>query len=209
MARVKAALRRRNAGSDEPPEPPVIRSGRLEINRSTFTVRIGRKEVFFPRKEFEILSLLASHPGKVFTREMLLHNIWGTDVVVIDRTVDVHIRKIREKLGHDAGLIETIKGVGYRFKDGAVTLRAKLLATYIGLTVVGASSSLFSSWQIKNYLDRRTDAGLRAQVEAFAAVVRGTAASPDSLPIHDPTLQACRACSDSVSRLSARRGRAL
>ncbi len=117
VARVKAALRRKSSGADEPPEPPVIRSGPIEINRTTFTIHLGRKEVFFPRKEFEILALLAAHPGKVFTREMLLHNIWGTDVVVIDRTVDVHIRKIREKLGHDAGLIETIKGVGYKFRE--------------------------------------------------------------------------------------------
>jgi two-component system alkaline phosphatase synthesis response regulator PhoP len=119
VARVKAALRRKAPGADEQPEPPVIRSGPLEINRTTFTIRLGRKEIFFPRKEFEILALLAGHPGKVFTREMLLHTVWGTDVVVIDRTVDVHIRKIREKLGHDAGLIETIKGVGYKFREPA------------------------------------------------------------------------------------------
>jgi len=119
VARVKAALRRSTPGTDEPAEPPVIRAGPLEINRTTFTIHIGRKEVFFPRKEFEILTLLAGHPGKVFTREMLLRTVWGTDVVVIDRTVDVHIRKIREKLGHDAGLIETIKGVGYKFRESS------------------------------------------------------------------------------------------
>jgi len=76
-----------------------------------------KKEIFFPRKEFEILALLASNPGKVFSREMLLNSIWGSEVVVIDRTVDVHIRKIREKLGEDADTIETIKGVGYRYRD--------------------------------------------------------------------------------------------
>ena len=80
-------------------------------------MRVGKKEVFFPRKEFELLALLASSPGKVFSREMLLQSIWGSDVVVIDRTIDVHIRKIREKLGEDAPSIETIKGVGYKFKD--------------------------------------------------------------------------------------------
>jgi two-component system alkaline phosphatase synthesis response regulator PhoP len=95
----------------------VIRTGIVEINRSTFTVRIGTSEVFFPRKEFELLALLAAHPGKVFSREMLLRSIWGEDVVVIDRTIDVHIRKIREKLGEETALIETIKGVGYRFKE--------------------------------------------------------------------------------------------
>ncbi len=77
---------------------------------------MGTQEIFFPRKEFEILALLAENPGKVFSREMLLNHIWGHDVVVIDRTVDVHIRKIREKLGTDADLIETLKGVGYRFR---------------------------------------------------------------------------------------------
>jgi two-component system alkaline phosphatase synthesis response regulator PhoP len=118
VARVKAALRRKGAGADDQPDPPVIRSGPLEINRAMFTVKLAKKEIFFPRKEFEILALLAAHPGKVFSREALLRNIWGTDVVVIDRTVDVHIRKIREKLGAEAGLIETIKGVGYKFRDG-------------------------------------------------------------------------------------------
>lgn len=117
VARVKAVLRRSGSNQDETAGPPVIRAGRLEINRTTFTVRIARKEVFFPRKEFELLALLASSPGKVFSREMLLQSIWGSDVVVIDRTIDVHIRKIREKLGEDAPSIETIKGVGYKFRD--------------------------------------------------------------------------------------------
>jgi len=117
VARVRTALRRPTHGGDEQSEPPVIRTGIVEINRSTFTVRIGTSEVFFPRKEFELLALLAAHPGKVFSREMLLRSIWGEDVVVIDRTIDVHIRKIREKLGEETALIETIKGVGYRFKE--------------------------------------------------------------------------------------------
>jgi len=117
VARVKAVLRRAASAQDEAAEHPVIRAGRLEINRTNFTVRIGKKEVFFPRKEFEVLALLASSPGKVFTREMLLTSIWGSDVVVIDRTIDVHIRKIREKLGDDAPVIETIKGVGYKFRE--------------------------------------------------------------------------------------------
>jgi two-component system alkaline phosphatase synthesis response regulator PhoP len=116
VARVKAVLRRREQHDDDTKEVPAIRIGRLEIDRRSYTVRLGKKEVFFPRKEFEILALLAAHPGKVYSREMLLNSIWGTDVVVIDRTVDVHIRKIREKLGDDAEAIETIKGVGYRYK---------------------------------------------------------------------------------------------
>jgi two-component system alkaline phosphatase synthesis response regulator PhoP len=116
VARVKAVFRRRE-GMQEPGAPEVIRAEHIEINRTTYTVRLAGKEAFFPRKEFELLSLLAGHPGKVFSREMLLNAIWGSDVVVVDRTVDVHIRKIREKLGDAAGMIETVKGVGYRFRE--------------------------------------------------------------------------------------------
>jgi two-component system alkaline phosphatase synthesis response regulator PhoP len=72
------------------------------------------KVLQFPKKEFELLSLLASKPGKVFTREQILEAIWGDDVLVVDRTIDVHIRKIREKL--DDNFIQTIKGVGYKFE---------------------------------------------------------------------------------------------
>ncbi len=117
VARVKAVFRRYEAPRGESADDPVIKVDRLEINRSTYTITIGKKEVFFPRKEFELLALLASNPGKVYSREMLLNTIWGADVVVVDRTVDVHIRKIREKLGDDAAAIETIKGVGYRYRS--------------------------------------------------------------------------------------------
>ena len=115
VARVKAVFRRSEFSRVDPADEPIIRVDDLEINRSTYTVKIGKKEVFFPRKEFELLALLTSNPGKVFSREMLLNTIWGPDVIVIDRTVDVHIRKVREKLGDDAAAIETIKGVGYRY----------------------------------------------------------------------------------------------
>jgi two-component system alkaline phosphatase synthesis response regulator PhoP len=117
VARVKAVLRRADQILEESAKTPVIKAGRLEINRTTYTVRIGKREIFFPRKEFEILAHLASNRGKVFSREMLLNAVWGSDVVVVDRTVDVHIRKIREKLGDEALMIETLKGVGYRFKE--------------------------------------------------------------------------------------------
>ena len=117
IARVRALFRRAEAGTDEAGQAETIRAGRIEINRANYTVRIAGEEVFFPRKEFEVLAFLALHPGKAFSREMLLNGIWGSDVVVTDRTVDVHIRKIREKLGDDARLIETIKGVGYRFRE--------------------------------------------------------------------------------------------
>ena len=117
VARVKTLLRRAVIQPDDGGEHPVIRTGKLEINRSNYTVKVAKKEIFFPKKEFELLALLAANKGKVYSREMLLNSIWGTEVVVIDRTVDVHIRKIREKLGDDANLIETVKGVGYRFRE--------------------------------------------------------------------------------------------
>lgn len=117
IARVKAVFRRAGHAADGLREPPVIRANRLEINRSNYTVHLGKKEIFLPKKEFELLALLAANRGKVFSREVLLNAIWGSEVVVIDRTVDVHIRKIREKLGEDAAGIETIKGVGYKFRE--------------------------------------------------------------------------------------------
>jgi two-component system alkaline phosphatase synthesis response regulator PhoP len=116
VARVRALFRRLETPGDESADTAVIRAGPLEISRSNYTVRLGAKELFLPRKEFEVLALLAGNPGKVYSREMLLNAVWGLDVVVVDRTVDVHIRKIREKLGEDATVIETIKGVGYRFR---------------------------------------------------------------------------------------------
>jgi two-component system alkaline phosphatase synthesis response regulator PhoP len=114
VARVRAVLRRDKLRDEK---TPVIAAGNVRINRATFTVRIGNREVFFPRKEFEILALLASNRGKVFSREMLLQQVWGSDVVVVDRTVDVHVRRIREKLGSTADSIETVKGVGYRYRE--------------------------------------------------------------------------------------------
>ncbi len=117
VARVRALFRRLAGAGERGEEAGVIRAGHLEINRATYTVRLANREVFFPRKEFEVLALLAGNRGKVFSRERLLDAVWGSDVVVVDRTVDVHIRKIREKLGEDAGMIETIKGVGYRFRE--------------------------------------------------------------------------------------------
>ncbi len=85
----------------------------LEIDRERFTVRLGDQEIILAKKEFELLSLLVSKPGKVFLRNEILSSIWGTDVIVGDRTIDVHIRKIRQKLNLDC--ITTVKGVGYKF----------------------------------------------------------------------------------------------
>ncbi|NUM70910.1 MAG: response regulator transcription factor [Ignavibacteriaceae bacterium] len=91
--------------------------GPLKIDKEKYVIRIDETEKVFPRKEFELLFFLSKNPGIVFSRDNLLKEIWGTEVYVVDRTVDVHIRKVREKLGHHADLIETVKGVGYRFKE--------------------------------------------------------------------------------------------
>lgn len=85
----------------------------LEIDRERFLVRIGEQEIVLAKKEFELMALLVSKPGKVFLRNEILSSIWGTDVIVGDRTIDVHIRKIRQKLNLDC--ITTVKGVGYKF----------------------------------------------------------------------------------------------
>lgn len=119
LARVKTILRRgaEKVRTETIAAPEVMRIGSLEVNRQNYTVRIDNKESFFPKKEFELLAFLASNRGKVFTREALLRRIWGESVYVIDRTVDVHVSKIREKLGDYGHWIETVKGVGYRFRD--------------------------------------------------------------------------------------------
>jgi two-component system alkaline phosphatase synthesis response regulator PhoP len=119
MARVKTVMRRSSESirTETIVMPEVLSVGELEINRQNYTVRINGHETFFPKKEFELLAFLASNRGKVFSREVLLNRIWGENVYVVDRTVDVHVSKIREKLGDEGGLIETVKGVGYRFRD--------------------------------------------------------------------------------------------
>ncbi len=116
ISRIRAVLRRVEGMKQE--EEKNIDFGEVLIDRERYTVKIGGEAVFFPRKEFEVLYYLASHEGKVVTRETLLARIWGSDAYVGDRTVDVHIRKIREKLGEHAEMIETIKGVGYKFSAG-------------------------------------------------------------------------------------------
>lgn len=116
IARIKANLRR--ADSENQLKSKIkINIGPVAIDREKYTVTVEKEQIVFPRKEFEILAYLASQPGRVFHRDKILNDIWGNDVLVVDRTVDVHVRKIREKLGRYADLIETIKGVGYRFKN--------------------------------------------------------------------------------------------
>lgn len=117
ISRVRALLRRANSYSDASFLPQVLRVGDLEVNRNEYVVRKegGKgKEIAMTRRGFELLHFLASHPGRVFTRQELLNDVWGSQVFVMDRTVDVHISKIRDKLGDS--YIETVKGVGYRFR---------------------------------------------------------------------------------------------
>ena len=94
--------------------PIVLDLGSIKINREQYLVTQNKNEIMLPRKEFELLFLLASKPEKVFTRDEIMNKVWGTQVVVGDRTIDVHIRKLREKIGDKH--IKTLKGVGYKFK---------------------------------------------------------------------------------------------
>jgi two-component system, OmpR family, alkaline phosphatase synthesis response regulator PhoP len=110
MSRISALFRRET--KKETPQA-LISVGDLVIDRTSYTIKLNNKEINLPKKEFELLFFLAQNPNKVFSREDLLHNIWGTDVYVLARTVDVHIRKVREKIGDD--YIATVKGVGYKF----------------------------------------------------------------------------------------------
>jgi two-component system alkaline phosphatase synthesis response regulator PhoP len=108
--RISTALRRFRKDDEEEQK---VTFGDLEINKTKFTVTYKGTEILLAKKEFELLSLLASKPGRVFLRNEILQRVWGTDVIVGDRTIDVHIRKIRAKLGIDC--ITTVKGVGYKF----------------------------------------------------------------------------------------------
>ncbi|WP_412069447.1 response regulator transcription factor [Rubrivirga sp. IMCC43871] len=115
VSRVQALLRR--VERDETAQTAQIQVHDLVVDRERYVVeRPASGEAFrLPRKEFELLFFLASHPGRVFERDELLTAVWGADVVVVDRTVDVHVRKIREKVG--SAYIETVKGVGYRLAE--------------------------------------------------------------------------------------------
>jgi two-component system alkaline phosphatase synthesis response regulator PhoP len=92
----------------------ILEHGDLTINREKYNVTYKNNPITLARKEFELLSLLASKPGKVFLRNEILEKVWGTEVIVGDRTIDVHVRKIRQKVGVD--YISTVKGVGYKFE---------------------------------------------------------------------------------------------
>lgn len=111
ISRIKALLRRHAPDQQKTAD---IDLGGIRIDKDKHMVYKLDKEIALPKKEFKLLSLLASKPGKVFTREYILEQVWGDEVVVGDRTIDVHIRKLREKLGDD--FIKTIKGIGYKFE---------------------------------------------------------------------------------------------
>ncbi|MDQ5928422.1 MAG: two-component system, OmpR family, alkaline phosphatase synthesis response regulator PhoP [Bacteroidota bacterium] len=111
VSKVKALLRR--LGTTEQ-DSETLNVGGIEINREEYKIVMNEVEISLPRKEFELFYLLASKPGKVFKRDEILDKVWGNEVVVGGRTIDVHIRKLREKIGDD--YFKTIKGVGYKFE---------------------------------------------------------------------------------------------
>ena len=110
ISKVKSLLRRLKTGSQQ---DSIVEVGNITINREEYLVLKDKGKIFLPRKEFELLSLLTSKPGKVFKRDTILNRVWGNEVVVGGRTIDVHIRKLREKLGETH--FKTVKGVGYKF----------------------------------------------------------------------------------------------
>jgi two-component system, OmpR family, alkaline phosphatase synthesis response regulator PhoP len=110
ISRIKATLRRDTQQSDN---ETIIDVGQININRTNYSVTNNGNPLVMPKKEFELLYFLAKHPNKVFNRDELLEKVWGVDVYVVERTVDVHIRKLREKIPEH--YIKTLKGVGYMF----------------------------------------------------------------------------------------------
>lgn len=114
VSRINALFRRYNNSEESgSTKSSVFSAGELVINREQYVVMKGDTRIELPRKEFELLALLAAKAGKVFTRDEILERVWGNEVVVGDRTIDVHIRKLREKIGEES--IKTVKGIGYKF----------------------------------------------------------------------------------------------
>jgi two-component system alkaline phosphatase synthesis response regulator PhoP len=118
LSRIKALLKRYGKYTREPElqeQLGKVKRGNLVIDREKYIVSVRNKELMLPKKEFELLLLISSKPDRVFTRDEIFSQVWGDDVIVGDRTIDVHIRKLREKIGDEH--IITIKGVGYKFKE--------------------------------------------------------------------------------------------
>lgn len=114
-SRIAAVLRRKSLADDLGSNPDQSKEKNIKIDRERYLISKGGTEMVLPRKEFELLALLMSKPGKVFHRDAIMNSVWGTEVIVGDRTIDVHIRKLREKIGETH--IVTVKGVGYKFED--------------------------------------------------------------------------------------------
>lgn len=114
LARIKNLFRSREKRSEP---TPVIKSGPVTIDRERHSVTVQGKEVILTHLEFQILAFLAEHRGRVFSRDQLLSGVWKGESFVVDRTVDVHMRSIRQKLGKYRELLETVRGAGYRFSD--------------------------------------------------------------------------------------------
>jgi two-component system alkaline phosphatase synthesis response regulator PhoP len=113
ISRIKALLKRRHTPASDSKKKSASISDAIYMDRDRYIVVKKGQELELPKKEFELLNLLISKPGKVFTREEIFHTIWGDKIIVGDRTIDVHIRKLREKIGDE--FIQTVKGVGYKF----------------------------------------------------------------------------------------------
>ena len=113
ISRIRALLKRSQINMVDKKDVVSNKSGEIILDREAFVVLKRGEEVQLPKKEFELLNLLISKPGKVFTREEIFHKVWGDNIIVGDRTIDVHIRKVREKIGGE--FIQTVKGVGYKF----------------------------------------------------------------------------------------------
>ncbi len=114
LSRIKALLRRREMGLAQVEGATLIQAGDLSISQEKRMVKKAGQDIELPKKEFELLWLLASKPGKVFTREEIFEKIWGPDIIVGQRTIDVHIRKLRAAIGEN--YVKTVKGVGYKFE---------------------------------------------------------------------------------------------
>ena len=113
-SRIKALLKRSNAKTETEESTQQYEVGNLVIDKEKYLVKKGEQEIILPKKEFELLQVLTSKPNKVFTREEIFSRVWDEDVIVGDRTIDVHVRKLREKVGDEN--IRTVKGVGYKFE---------------------------------------------------------------------------------------------
>lgn len=115
VSRIKALLKRQRTTEEtaKPIDNQILTVGELTIDREKYVVLRNDKELKLPRKEFELLLLFTSKPEKVFTRDEIFSNVWGDNIIVGDRTIDVHVRKLREKIGDEH--IQTVKGVGYKF----------------------------------------------------------------------------------------------